>query len=88
MPIWVAHLETSPRTAQKIINDHGITKKEVEDAVQTVAGLRAAWHDHPERGLRALIEVKIRNRPVLVVLYERPDPIGDVFNLGSAYFVD
>lgn len=51
-----------------------------------VAGLRFTWDDDPERGRRALVEVSIRNNPVLVVLYPVSDPMGDVYALGSAYW--
>jgi hypothetical protein len=43
------------------------------------------WDDDPERGRRALVEIFIRGQRVLVVLYPVDDPLGGVFNLGSAY---
>ena len=46
-------------------------------------GLAFAWHDDPERGLRAIVSVWIRARPVLVVLYPASDPLGDAWNLGQ-----
>ncbi|WP_225319722.1 hypothetical protein [Micromonospora aurantiaca (nom. illeg.)] len=84
----MAWLNISPRTAEKIIQLHDLTPDEVRQAVQCVPGLDFGWHHHPERGLRAIVRVEIRSRPVLVVLYDAEDPVGDVYNLGSAYFID
>lgn len=50
-----------------------------------VRGLSHAWDDDPERGRRALVEVTIRGKRCLVVLYPVADPSGDVYALGSAY---
>ena len=88
VPIWVGRLKISPRTGQKIIQEHGLTPIEVREAVEAVAGLRALWDQDPVFGLRALIRTRIRDRPVLVVLYEWADPFGDTFSLASAYFID
>lgn len=57
---------------------------EVRDAVECVYNLRFVWDDDPERGLRAIVEVSLRGRRALVVLY----PAGgeDEWHLGSAYF--
>ena len=86
--IWVARLSISTRVAQKIIEDHEITPDEVRDAVQCQRGLIAARNVHPTRGERFLVETSIRGRSVLVVHYERADPLRDSWNLGSAYFTD
>lgn len=83
--IWVARLQISPRTADKISTRHGLQVNDVRDAVQGVEGLPFVWNDDPDRGLRAIVRVKIRGRVILVVLYPTDDPIGDVWNLGSAY---
>lgn len=84
--IWVADLKISPATAEKIAGKHGISEQEIRDHVVAVAGLNFRWHDHPERGRRALVETFIRDQRVLVVLYPRvADAYGDSWNLGSAY---
>lgn len=85
--IWVAVLRISDRTARKIIADHGLYPAEVRDAVVCRPRLRFAWDHDPERGLRALVKVSIRERERLVVLYPTEDPMGDVWNLGSAYSI-
>jgi hypothetical protein len=85
--LWVARLYISERTAEKISQLHGISHQEVRDAVECVSGLMYVWHDHPERGLRAIVDVRIRSRRALVVLYPRHDHLGDAYNLGSAYFI-
>jgi hypothetical protein len=63
----------------------GLGWREVHDAVVGVRGLRYAWHDHPQRGRRALVEIRVGQRRCIAVLY----PVGfqptDVFALGSAY---
>lgn len=86
--LWVARLDVSHATAQKIINMHGLSEQEVRDAVECVAGLSFVWDDDLERGRRAIVETFIRGDRTLVVLY----PAGvlldeDVYNLGSAYRV-
>jgi len=53
--------------------------------VECVEGLPYTWDDDPVRGLRAIVRVQIRGRLFLVVLYPTDDPMGDVWNLGSAY---
>lgn len=86
--LWVAWLNISGRTTEKITQLHGITPDEVRQAVVCVADLEFGWHHHPERGWRAIVETEIRGRPVLVVLYDADDPVGDVYNLGSVYFTE
>ncbi len=85
MTIWVAVLHVSPATAQKISGRHHISEHEIRDAVQCVSGLMYTWDEHPVRGKRAIVEVFIREHRVLLVLYPRPDPFGDAWDLGSAY---
>ena len=60
--VWIAVLMITERTAQKIIQRHGIAEHEVRDAVVCVSGLVGLWDDDPERGLRALVDVVIRDR--------------------------
>lgn len=84
-PLWVARLIISSRTAGKLTRRHGLDWQEVHDAVVGVRGLRYVWDDDPERGRRALVEVRIRGNRCLVVLYPVADPSGDVYALGSAY---
>jgi hypothetical protein len=83
--IWVARLRISDATAHKISTQHGLQANEVRDAVEGVSGLPFVWDDDPQRGRRAIVETFIRGDRVLVVLYPAHDPLGDVFNLGSAY---
>jgi hypothetical protein len=86
--LWVASLEISFRTAQKIISLHNIQIAEVRDAVVCQTGLSYVWDEDPERGLRAIVKISIRGRKALVILYPRADRTGDAYNLGSAYFDD
>lgn len=83
--LWVAKLIISAATAGKLSAKHGLDPGQVRDAVVVVAGLRYVWHDHPERGRRALVEVWISDRRCVVVLYPVDDAAGDVYALGSAY---
>jgi hypothetical protein len=85
--IWIARLYISSRTAEKISQKHRISPNEIRDAVVCVEDLEFDWDFHLERGWRALVTTTIRNRPVIVVLYETGDPLGDSWNLGSVYFV-
>ena len=84
-PLWVAKLLVSDATAKKIDSLHHVTEDEVRDAVVCVEGLSYSLDDNPERGLRALVNVTICNRYVLIVLYPVNDPMGNVYALGSAY---
>jgi hypothetical protein len=83
--LWVAKLIISEATAGKLSAKHGLDSRAVHEAVVGVAGLRYVWHDHPNRGRRALVEVRISDRRCVVVLYPVDDPAGDVYALGSAY---
>ena len=83
--LWVARLIISEATAEKLSAKHGLDHQEICDAIVGVAGLAYVWHDHPERGRRALVEVWIGGRRCVVVLYPVDDPAGDVYALGSAY---
>ena len=83
--LWVAHLIVSEATAQKLAAKHGLDWREIYDAIVCVRGLRYAWHDHPERGRRALVHVRIGRRRYIAVLYAVGAPSSDVFALGSAY---
>jgi hypothetical protein len=64
---------------------HGLAPDEVRDAVQCRRGLTASRDVHPVRGERFIVDTNIRGRQVLLVLYPRPDLMGDSWNLGSAY---
>jgi hypothetical protein len=86
--LWVARLYVSRRTADKISRRHGITETEVRDAVVCVEGLEFVWHLNPDRGVRAIVKVRIRRTMALVVLYPANDPLGDTYHLGSVYFVE
>ncbi|WP_285595809.1 hypothetical protein [Actinomycetospora sp. NBRC 106378] len=82
--IWVAVLHVSDRVREKITNRHGIEEQELRDEVECIPGLRATWDDSPDRGRRAIVEIRLRRQRVLVVLYPTGiDP--DEFHLGSAY---
>jgi hypothetical protein len=83
--LWVAELVVSDATAQKLAGKHQLDWMDVCDAIVCVRGLRYAWHDHPVRGRRAMVEVVVGGRRCIAVLY----PVGvagsDKFALGSAY---
>jgi hypothetical protein len=83
--LWVARLVISRATTTKLSSLHKLNADEVRDAIVCVAGLSYAWDDDPERGRRALVEVRIHGERVIVVLYSVDDPSGDVYALGSAY---
>jgi hypothetical protein len=83
--LWVAELIVSDATARKLAAKHRLDWREVHDAIVGVRGLRYAWHDHPLRGRRALVEIHVGHQRCVAMLY----PVGiaptDVFALGSAY---
>jgi hypothetical protein len=83
--IWVAELNISHATAVKISAKHDLETFDVRKAIVCVPGLQFTWHDHPDRGLRAILRVPIRGVDRLIVLYPVPSPFGDVWNLGSVY---
>lgn len=84
--IWIAELHISDRTAEKIRSKHGIEPDDLRTALVAVRGLQFVWHEHEERGLRAIVETTVGKRRVLAVLYPVASPLGDVWNLGSAYY--
>lgn len=83
--LWVAKLLISDATAKKIDSLHHVTEEQVREAVVCVERLQYTWDDDADRGRRALVEVTVGTRNVLVVLYPVDDPMGNVFALGSAY---
>jgi hypothetical protein len=85
--IWVARLRISRRVAAKINQLHHIEPQEVRDAVECVAGLDVSENLDPERGWRVIVRTTIRENEALVVLYPAEDPMGDVWRLGSVYFI-
>lgn len=86
LSIWVGQLRISRRVAEKIVNNHGIWPLEVREEVERVSGLVFSWDYDPDRGVRALVEVQIRGKDALVVLYPTENPADNVWRLGSAYF--
>lgn len=84
----VGTLQISRATADKLREKHDLDAEEVREAVEGVGGLPFRWHDHPERGLRAILVTAVGDQAVEVVLYPALDEPPDVWNLGSAYPVD
>jgi hypothetical protein len=86
--LWVAVLHISEKTAQKITSRHQLDPEDVRSVIVCQAGLLFTWDDDEERGRRAIVQVHVGRRRVLVVLYPTLDPLGDAWHLGSAYPVD
>lgn len=85
--VWVGILSISSATAAKIAQ-RGITEFDIQDAV-VARVLPFTWHYHSTRGWRVIVEVIIRHKRFLIVLYpKREDPFGEAWNLGSAYEID
>ena len=78
-------MKVSRATAHKLSTMHGLQAAEIKDRVECVRNLPCKWNDHPIRGRRAIIETFVRGQKVVVVLYPVNDPLGDVYDLGSAY---
>jgi hypothetical protein len=83
--LWVARLHISEDTRVKIHNKHDLDAQEVRLHVECVERLFYTWEDDPERGLRAIVQVWINGRHVLVVLYPVTSGADDEYHLGSAY---
>lgn len=82
--LWVAVLHISSRVLRKIVEKHRIDPDELRDEIECVAGLPYVWDDDAERGRRAIVQIVLRGRRVLVVLYpDRREE--DVYHVGSAY---
>lgn len=86
--LWVAELRISERTAAKIRGKHHVDPEDVRVALVGVQRLQYVWDDDKERGSRAIVSLRLRGRSALAVLYDAADPLGDVWHLGSVYFVD
>ena len=86
--LWIAELLVSQRTAEKLSGKHHLSPDEVRDALVCVEGLPFAVDVDPERGERVIVATWLRGRPVRAVLYAAEHPLGDVWHLGSVYFVD
>ena len=83
--LWVSDLRISPRTAQKIQARHGLHPPDLKAAVVGQYGLHYSWDYDSERGLRAMVKVRVGGQLVLMVLYPRTGSDPHAFNLGSAY---
>jgi hypothetical protein len=83
--LWVAKLLISQATRAKLASKHDLDADDVLDAILCVEGLSASWDADADRGLRAVVETRIRGVTVIAVLYPVDDPIGDAYALGSAY---
>ncbi len=83
--IWVAVLHVSERTRRKLAEKHGLDSDDVRSAVQCIRGLEHTWDDDAERGLRVIVLAEISGERCYVVLYPRDHPLGDEWDLGSAY---
>ena len=81
--IWVAVLRVSPPVRAKLSSKHGLEAEEVAAALIGMDKLVAVWNDDAERGRRAIVEVLLGTRRILVVLY--PTREDGEWNLGSAY---
>lgn len=81
----MAELRISLGTAHKLAAWHGLQADDVREAVQCVGGLPFVWDDDAERGLRAIVHVRVKGRLCDVVLYPAGHRDDDVWNLGSAY---
>ena len=78
-------MHVSARTRDKVASRHGLDVDEVVAHLVGIAGLVYTWHDHPEYGRRALVEIFPHGARVLAVLF--PTNVEDEFHLGSAYRV-
>ena len=85
--LWIADLLVSDATRQKLIRVHRLDPDEVRERLVCRTGLRYTWHDHPERGRRALVETFVGGARVLAVLYPAGDLEEETWHLGSAYRV-
>lgn len=83
--LWVARLIISDATKKKLSVRHGLDWRDVNEALVGTRGLRYLWDDHPERGRRAIVQLRVGDRRCEAVLYPVDDPMGGVWALGSAY---
>lgn len=83
--LWVARLQVSAATEHKIRSKHNLEVEDVRSAVVCRPGLNYVWHDHPERGRRAIVKAWIAPTWCYVVLYPVHSAFRDEFHLGSAY---
>lgn len=90
LTIWVEGLLISQKVAQKIRERHGITSRQVREAVVRVAGLDFSWDFQSDRGVRAIVRTRIGDREeneALIMLYPTENPADQTWRLGSAYYI-
>ena len=80
--LWVAHLEMSDGTRQKLVGKHHLDPYDVLQALVCVEGLDYVW-DEDERGLRAYVRIVLGGTELLAVLY--PAGREDTYSLATAY---
>lgn len=84
--IRVSRLYISARTAAKIAGKHGISVTEIDNALLGGGNFAARWVNDPDLGARLLVQIVLRGRRAIVVLYPRGPAGDDEWALGSAYF--
>jgi hypothetical protein len=83
--IWIAEVHVSADTRRKITLRHGPDVDDLLARLIGASGLTYAWHFHPQRGWRVIVEVPYGPARVLVVLYPAGDIEEETWHLGSAY---
>lgn len=83
-PIWIARLRVTSSVIAKLGSKHGLTIRQVEDAVACRKGLYAR-RDVDARGLRLLLEVTVGDTRLLVVLAETDEV--DCYRLVTAHTI-
>ncbi len=74
-------LYVSDNVATKLGSKHGLSHYDICDAIEKVEKLLYKEHDHPDRGLRMYVPLKIGKLTLMAILYPTDDPT--CFNLGT-----
>ena len=83
--VYIGHIEISPRMAVKIASKHGVTEYEVREACQAPSRYRrAAWHVHPEYGLRLIVVGETAGGRTLKIVLQPVDVAQGTYRLRTA----
>jgi len=82
---YIGYIEISERMREKLITRRGLTADDVRDACQAPNRYRrAAWHSHPEYGMRLIVFGLTRQEQLIKVILQPVDESDGTWRLRTA----